>query len=101
MTWAHLGAAAGGVLAVMGVGGALLIGGGFVSPASEVKAQAAKLEQTQSVVHRLATEQAVQGERVRNIEAMVERVETEQRAGFDRLETAIQGIARPKGRRKR
>ena len=71
MTWAHLGAAAGGVLAVMGVGGALLIGGGFVSPASEVKAQAAKLEQTQSVVHRLATEQAVQGERVRNIEAMI------------------------------
>jgi len=93
----HVGKA---VTALAGVGGALalvaavMVGSGWLAPASKVDAVETRLEARTTEIRKLEVSVSVMAERVENLRTEQTQLRAEQRAGFDRLAAKLDKIKR-------
>ena len=84
----------GSVAVGLGLVAAVMIGSGWMAPASKVHAVETRLEARSAEINKLQLAVGVMAERVENLRTEQVQLRAEQRAGFDRLAAKLDKIKR-------
>lgn len=80
------------LVALLGLVAAVMVGSGWIAPASKVDAVEARLEARTVEIHKIQVAVGVMGERIENLRTEQTQLRAEQRAGFDRLAAKLDNM---------